>query len=69
MERQVIIVDWGTSNFRAWLIEQQSGRVLDEIAGGLGMASLAPSQFPVYCAERLGEWRFDDDGRRCGNLP
>ena len=57
MERQVIIVDWGTSNFRAWLIEQENGRVLDEIAGGLGMASLTPEQFPAYCAERFGGWR------------
>ena len=57
MARQVIIVDWGTSNFRAWLIEQRSGKVLAEIADGSGMAALAPAQFPAYCADRLGAWR------------
>ena len=57
MANQVIIVDWGTSNFRAWLVDQQNGKVLDTIADGLGMASLAPAQFPAYCADRLGGWR------------
>ena len=57
MADQVIIIDWGTSNFRAWLIHQASGEVLDEISDGLGMASLLPSSFCSYCADRVRAWR------------
>lgn len=57
MAPPVIVVDWGTSNFRAWRIDPQSGDILDEIGEGKGMAALTPPEFPAYCAERLGAWR------------
>lgn len=52
-----IVIDWGTSSFRAYLVDQESGRSLDEIAGGLGMSALANAEFPSYCREQTARWR------------
>ena len=38
MEQSVIVVDWGTSNFRAWLLTQGSGDLVQEIGDDRGMA-------------------------------
>ncbi|MCB1755293.1 MAG: 2-dehydro-3-deoxygalactonokinase [Gammaproteobacteria bacterium] len=57
MATQWIIVDWGTSNFRAWLIDADSGMIRDEISDGAGMASLESREFPDYCRDRLQAWR------------
>lgn len=56
MSAPVVIVDWGTTAFRAWLVEAD-GRVRDEIADGLGMRALTRDRFAAYCAERLAPWR------------
>lgn len=53
----VIVVDWGTSSFRAYLVDLESGRCLDEIADGSGMSALAKTEFPSYCREQTARWR------------
>ncbi|MCW2305984.1 2-dehydro-3-deoxygalactonokinase [Rhodobium gokarnense] len=57
MSGRLIIVDWGTSSFRAWLVDAASGAVLAEIGDGLGMRALSRNGFAAYCHERLGPWR------------
>ncbi|MCB1759899.1 MAG: 2-dehydro-3-deoxygalactonokinase [Gammaproteobacteria bacterium] len=57
MGNSVIIVDWGTSSFRAWLIDEETGRVRDSIAEGRGMGALDTREFPAYFDECLGAWR------------
>jgi 2-dehydro-3-deoxygalactonokinase len=53
----VIVVDWGTSSFRAYLVELESGHCFEEIADGLGMSALARTEFPSYCREQTARWR------------
>ncbi|GAA0578055.1 2-dehydro-3-deoxygalactonokinase [Caenispirillum bisanense] len=53
----VIVVDWGTTAFRAWLVEAGDGRVHATIPDGRGMRELAGTSFRDYCAERLTPWR------------
>lgn len=57
MRRLAIIVDWGTSLFRAWLMDVESGEKLDEIAHGKGLRDLTTPEFPVYCRQQLEPWR------------
>lgn len=57
MQSKWILIDWGTSNFRAWLVEASTGNILDEIKSGLGMAVLSRSEFPDYCLSQIGSWR------------
>lgn len=52
-----IIIDWGTSSFRAYLVDVETGRALEEIADGLGMGALERSEFPSYCREQTARWR------------
>lgn len=52
----LIVVDWGTTAFRAWLLDAD-GFVLDEIPSGRGMRDLERDAFPAYCAERVAPWR------------
>lgn len=53
---EVIIVDWGTSSFRAWLVRPVDAAVLAEIPAGIGMRDLPPRSFADYCSERLQPW-------------
>ncbi|PLW75314.1 2-dehydro-3-deoxygalactonokinase [Cohaesibacter celericrescens] len=57
MSDQLIIVDWGTTAFRAWLIEAESGTILAEIPDGLGMRALAREEFAAYANKQLAPWR------------
>ncbi|MGM0983246.1 MAG: 2-dehydro-3-deoxygalactonokinase [Pseudomonadota bacterium] len=57
MREAFIAVDWGTSNFRAFLVDGQTGRCLDEKSSSAGLRALAPEQFPHYCRQQLAEWR------------
>lgn len=57
MSRLAIIVDWGTSRFRAWLVEVETGATLDEIVDGKGLRELTTPEFPGYCRDRLAPWR------------
>ena len=57
MVNSVIIVDWGTSSFRAWLVDKKTGSVRDSIAKGQGMGTLDTQEFPAYFDKYLGAWR------------
>jgi len=54
---RLILIDWGTTRFRAWLVERASGAVLDTIADGPGLTAMAGRSFPDTCAALLGDWR------------
>ncbi|WP_018719093.1 2-dehydro-3-deoxygalactonokinase [Arhodomonas aquaeolei] len=59
MSGRIIVVDWGTTAFRAYLVDADSGACLERIAAGRGMRELAGGSFADYCRERLGDWRED----------
>lgn len=59
MSGRIIVVDWGTTSFRAWLVEAD-GRIVDEVPDGPGMRALARGQFAAVCAERLAPWAEED---------
>lgn len=48
-------VDWGTSNFRAFLIDSE-GRVLDRRSGPHGILTVSDGMFGQVLAARVGEW-------------
>ncbi len=52
----VIIIDWGTSAFRAWLVQAETGVVQAEIPAGKGMRDLDRAEFPAYCRSVLAPW-------------
>lgn len=58
MDAKLIVVDWGTTSFRAWLVDAK-GDVLDEIPSGTGMRDMPRDAFPGYCGEQLARWRSD----------
>ncbi len=62
MSETFIAIDWGTSNFRAFLVDGKSGRCLAEKRSSAGLKSLDPQQFPHYCREQLAEWRTKTGG-------
>ena len=51
----LIGVDWGTSNFRAFLLDA-SGEILDRRAGPHGIMTVADQKFGQVLAARVGEW-------------
>ncbi len=59
---RVIIVDWGTTSFRAWLVECETGAVLDTVPSGRGLRSMSGQSFPDYARERLAPWRDEATG-------
>lgn len=61
MTETAIIVDWGTTGFRAWLTRLADGHVLDTVTEGRGMAALAPEAFSAQCHDRLAPWRSGAD--------
>ncbi len=58
----LIGIDWGTSNFRAFLLER-AGNILDRRAGPHGILTVADGKFERVLAARIGEWLAD------GRLP
>lgn len=46
-------VDWGTSNFRIWLLDEQ-GRALAERSSGEGMRACVPDRFASVLESHLG---------------
>lgn len=54
---RLIVVDWGTSNFRAFLVEADSGEVLDSRRSASGLRALSQREFPHYCASQIDDWR------------
>ena len=61
MSERIIIVDWGTSAFRAWLVDRADGNVHAEIPEGKGLLDLKRDDFPDYCRRRLAPWRGGED--------
>lgn len=59
--RRLIAIDWGTSNFRAFLVDRDTGESLDSRRSDAGLRSLGSAEFPHYCAAQVGDWR--DAGR------
>lgn len=55
--RRLVAIDWGTSNFRAFLVDRDSGEVLDSRRSDAGLRSLGSAEFPHYCAAQIGDWR------------
>ncbi|XKE46565.1 2-dehydro-3-deoxygalactonokinase [Halomonas organivorans] len=58
---RLIAVDWGTSNFRAFLVDRNTGECLDSRRSEAGLRALSADEFPHYCAAQLRDWR--DGGR------
>ena len=52
----LISVDWGTSSFRAYLVDA-SGQELDAIPEGKGALTLQPGEHEAYIDGRLRDWR------------
>ncbi|MDR5867753.1 2-dehydro-3-deoxygalactonokinase [Halomonas koreensis] len=55
--RHLIAVDWGTSNFRAFLVDRKTGECLDSRRSAAGLRALSTGEFPRYCAAQLRGWR------------
>jgi 2-dehydro-3-deoxygalactonokinase len=55
MSPSLIAVDWGSSSFRAYLMSAE-GEVLDEIASGDGIGSVAAGAYPATLKRLIGRW-------------
>jgi 2-dehydro-3-deoxygalactonokinase len=51
-----ILVDWGTSNFRAWLVAGD-GAILDSREAALGILQVPEGGFPAALDGQVGDWR------------
>jgi len=56
-----ILVDWGTTNFRAWLVAAD-GAVLDRRDAALGIMQVPEGGFPDALDRQVGAWRSTDPG-------
>jgi 2-dehydro-3-deoxygalactonokinase len=54
-----ILVDWGTSNFRAFLVESD-GRVIDRRQSAMGVLSVPPGGFRDALLREIGTWMQAD---------
>jgi 2-dehydro-3-deoxygalactonokinase len=55
MSPALIAIDWGSSSFRAYLLSA-FGEVLDEIASGDGIGSVAADSYPATLKRLIGRW-------------
>jgi len=55
MSPVLIAIDWGSSSFRAYLMAP-NGDVLDEVASGDGIGSVAPGAYPATLRLLIGRW-------------
>jgi 2-dehydro-3-deoxygalactonokinase len=55
MPPALIAIDWGSSSFRAYLLAPD-GEVLDEVASGDGIASVAAGAYPPTLKRLVGRW-------------
>ena len=62
MATRLIGVDWGTSNFRAFLLDA-AGAILDRRSGPHGILTVADGDFAQVLAAQIGDWLGD------GRLP
>ncbi len=56
-DENFILVDWGTSNFRAWLVDG-NGRVLDRRISAEGILAVPKGGFEAALSRRIGPWRI-----------
>lgn len=57
----IILIDWGTTNFRAWLVGGD-GAVQDRRVAPRGIMQVEPGGFPAALDEQVGEWRMAHPG-------
>ena len=55
MSPVLIAIDWGSSSFRAYLMARD-GEVLDEVASGDGIGSVAAGAYPATLERLTGRW-------------
>ena len=55
MSPVLIAIDWGSSSFRAYLMSPD-GEVLDEVASGDGIGSVAAGAYPATLQRLIGRW-------------
>jgi 2-dehydro-3-deoxygalactonokinase len=55
MSPALIAIDWGSSSFRAYLMSS-SGEVLDEVASGDGIRTVAAGAYPATLKRLIGRW-------------
>ena len=55
MSPALIAIDWGSSSFRAYLMSPD-GEVLDEVASGDGIGSVAAGAYPATLKRLVGRW-------------
>ena len=55
MSPALIAIDWGSSSFRAYLMSPD-GEVLDEVASGDGIGSVAAGAYPATLKRLIGRW-------------
>jgi 2-dehydro-3-deoxygalactonokinase len=55
MSPALIAIDWGSSSFRAYLLTP-AGEILEEIASGDGIASVAAGAYPATLKRLIGRW-------------
>jgi len=55
MSPALIAIDWGSSSFRAYLMSPD-GEVLEEVASGDGIASVAAGEYPATLRRLVGRW-------------
>jgi 2-dehydro-3-deoxygalactonokinase len=55
MSPALIAIDWGSSSFRAYLVSP-NGEVLNEVASGDGIGSVASGAYPATLKLLIGDW-------------
>jgi 2-dehydro-3-deoxygalactonokinase len=55
MSPALIAIDWGSSSFRAYLMSPD-GEVLNEVASGDGIGSVAAGSYPATLKRLIGRW-------------
>jgi 2-dehydro-3-deoxygalactonokinase len=55
MSPALIAIDWGSSSFRAYLVSP-NGQILDEVASGDGIGSVAAGAYPATLKRLIGRW-------------
>ena len=55
MSPVLIAIDWGSSSFRAYLMAPNS-EILDEVASGDGIGSVAAGAYPATLKRLIGRW-------------
>ncbi|GGO82775.1 2-oxo-3-deoxygalactonate kinase [Marinobacterium nitratireducens] len=60
MTGPLIFVDWGTSNFRAFLLDRDSGAELDRRVSDRGIRPLQSEDIASYLDRQIADWRGAD---------